>query len=199
MPENLLNQALKGVCLESCLPYSQNVQDGNDEYCQQGICENWWRDAKKLKAWETVSDPTQILILLDSGPLVATMQVPQSFVNYTGGTYNRLVNDPIIGRHGIGAFGYYLSCYKIIRNSWGSEWGQNCVINGVARPGWCMIEPNLLDTVMYQLTLDGAVPEPGPTPSPCLIGTGFARLVNFFLALTGHKGRLYYSDKGPIN
>jgi hypothetical protein len=190
--ENLLNRALQGVCLESCLPYSQNVQNGNNESCGQGICANWWLQAKKLKGWQAVSDPTQILVLLDSGPLVATMEVPQSFLNYTGGVYSRLVNDPIIGRHGIGAFGYFWDCFKIIRNSWGLGWGQNCIINGVARPGWCMIAPSGLDGVMYQITPDGPVPEPGPTPSPCKLGNRFVNIVNKILEKSGHQGRIYY-------
>jgi hypothetical protein len=191
-PEGLLNQALKGVCLESCLPYSQNVQNGNNEKCGLGICANWWLEAKKLTKWEAVSDPTQILALLDSGPLVATFEVPQSFLNYTGGVYNRLANDPIVGRHGIGAFGYFWDCFKIIRNSWGSGWGQNCVINGVARPGWCMIDQGILDAVMYQITPDGPVPEPGPTPSPCKWGNRFVNIINKILEKSGHQGRLLY-------
>jgi hypothetical protein len=177
MPEDILNQALKGVCLESCLPYSTNVQNGNDEYCQQGICANWWRDAKKLTAWEIISDPNEILLALDSGPLVATMAVPQSFLNYTGGIYSRLQFDPIIGYHGIGTFGYFWNCFKIIRNSWGDGWGQDCVINGVARPGWCMLAPAVLDKVMYKLTPDGPVPEPAPpAPSGCWLCRAIRRL-----------------------
>lgn len=192
MVEDLLNQALKGVCLESCLPYSQNVQNGNDESCGQGICANWWLEAKKLKAWEAINDPTQILVLLDSGPLVATFQVPQSFLNYQSGIYTRLANDPIVGGHGIGAFGYSGQSFKIIRNSWSTGWGQNCVINGVARPGWCMIDPSLLDSTMYQITPDGPVPEPSPTPSPCKVASITLKIPNWILEKTGHQGRLYY-------
>jgi len=190
--EWLLNQALKGVCLESCLPYSQNVQNGENESCAYGICANWWLEAKKLAAWAAISDPSQILVLLDSGPLVATFAVPQSFLNYTGGIYNRLANDPIIGGHGIGVFGYNNSSFKIIRNSWGTGWGQNCVINGVTRPGWCMIKPGVLDSVMYQITPDGPVPEPGPTPAPCAKANRAVKIANWILEKTGHSGRLHY-------
>jgi hypothetical protein len=188
--ESLLNCALKGVPLESCLPYSENVQKGNDESCGQGICADWWLQARKLTAWKVLTDPTEILVALDSGPLVATMEVPQSFFNYTGGIYSRLPNDPIVGRHGIGAFGYFWDCYKIIRNSWGLGWGQNCEINGVARPGWCMIDPNLLDAAMYQLTPDGPVPE--PAPSPCKWANWTLKLPNWVLKKTGHQGQIYY-------
>lgn len=158
--EDVLNQALKGVCLESCLPYDQDIYNGNNKRCGQGICSNWWLQAKKLASWNAIKDPNQILVLLDSGPLVATFKVPQSFLNYTGGVYTRLDNDPIVGGHGMGVFGYYLNCYKILRNSWSTGWGQDCVIDGVARPGWCMIDSNLLDPVMYQLIPDGPVSEP---------------------------------------
>jgi hypothetical protein len=188
----LLNQARKGVCLESCLPYDQNVQNGNNEICGQGICSNWWLDAQKIKDWHATSDPIEILLLLDSGPLVATFAVPQSFLNYTGGIYSRLANDPIIGHHGVGIFGYLGSCYKLLRNSWGLGWAQNCVINGVARPGWCMIDPSLLDATMYQITPDGPVPEPSPSPSPCKVANKTLKVPNWILKKTGHQGRLYY-------
>jgi hypothetical protein len=113
------------------------------------------------------------------------------------GIYNRLANDPIIGRHGIGCFGYFWDCFKIIRNSWGPGWGQNCVINGVPRPGWCMIDPNLLDPVQYQLTPDGPVPEPNPpTPSPCKWGNLWAKFSSklFLLKERHRKGRFYYRN-----
>lgn len=192
MVTSLLNRAYKGVCLESCLPYDQNVQNGGNESCGQGICANWWLTAEKITNWHATSDPNEILLLLDSGPLVATFEVPQSFLNYTGGIYNRLANDPIVGGHGVGIFGYLCTYYKIIRNSWGTGWGQNCVINGVARPGWCMIEPSLLDPAMYQITPDGPVPEPSPTPPPCGTAKLALKIPNWILEKTGHQGRLYY-------
>lgn len=194
--ENLLNRALKGVCLESCLPYSGNVYAGNDEKCAQGICDDWWTGAKKLASWQAVSDSNQILTLLDSGPLVATFQVPQSFMNYTGGIYTRLPNDPIVGRHGVGIFGYNANCFKILRNSWGIDWAQNCNINGKARPGWCMIDPALLDGVMYDITPNGPVdPEPEPpTPQPCKWAGLFTNTVNQVLKITGHSGQITYKQ-----
>lgn len=192
MVTSLLNQAYKGVCLESCLPYDQNVQNGTNESCGQGICANWWLNAKKITNWHATSDLTEILLLLDSGPLVATMAVPQSFLNYTGGIYSRLANDPIIGHHGIGIFGYFYDCYKILRNSWGLDWGQNCIVNGVARPGWCMINPSVLDATMYQIVPNGPVPEPSPNPSPCKVANITLRAANKLLELTGHSGRLSY-------
>ena len=79
-------------------------------------------------------------------------------------------NDPIVGGHGVGAWGYDRKGpvpYDIMRNQWDITWGQNCVIDGVPEPGWFMIHPALLDPVMYQLLLStDPIPDPGPTPPP---------------------------------
>jgi len=154
------------VALEVDCPYVDH-----DQPCGASLAPDWWMRGKLVPGEFAISDPTQILALLDAGPLAATFQVPQSFMNYTGGIYTSLgPQDPIVGGHGVGEFGYAITPqqFRIMRNQWGTGWGQNCVINGIARPGWFMIDPALLDATRYQLLLSNQpVPAPpGPQPNP---------------------------------
>jgi hypothetical protein len=162
--EAVLDQATKGVCLESCLPYQDS-----DQPCGQGICKNWWLNAKKLASWLSITDPTEIRSLLDKMPLVATMAVHQSWMNYISGIYKNLgPSDPVVGYHCIGILGYSdAKVYWILRNSWGLGWAAGCIINGIARPGYCLIDPGELDPEMYELVLSNdPVPAPNPVPAP---------------------------------
>ncbi|MHB8084341.1 MAG: C1 family peptidase [Dehalococcoidia bacterium] len=164
---NVLNQAMKGVCLESCLPYRPQ-----DQVCGAGICQNWWTDAKRLAGWAPVTDPTAIKVLLDQEPLSCTMAVHQSFFNYSSGVYKNLgPSDPIVGYHAIGNLGYSDALgADLIRNSWNTGWGQGCIVNGQPRPGYCWIAYGELDQERQQLLLDGPVPPPDP-PYPLNIKT----------------------------
>lgn len=161
--EAVLNQFMKGVCIEKCLPYKPQ-----DQSCEAGICKNWWLNAKKLASWNDVTDPTEIKALLDTVPLNAAMAVHQSFFNYAGGIYKNLgPQDPVVGYHDIGCFGYSdAQGVHIIRNSWGTGWGHKCNINKVARPGYCLIAYGELDPEMQELIPDGTVPAPPPPPKP---------------------------------
>ena len=167
--EATLNQFMKGVCTEDCLPYKDQ-----DQQCRQGICPNWWLKAKKLAGWNSITIETEMKALLDTVPLNGTMEVHQSFLNYVSGVYRHLgLKDPVVGRHDIGVYGYSdkLGAH-LIRNSWGIGWGQGCVVNGITRPGYCWISYGELDPEMQQLIPDGTVP--APTPSPCKV---FRRLL----------------------
>ena len=177
-----LNQAMKGVCLESCLPYKDV-----DQACAAGICANWWLNAKKLAGWNAITDPVAIKVLLDSEPLNCTMAVHQSFMNYVSGIYQNLgPSDPIVGYHDIGNLGYSDAlAADLIRNSWGPGWGAGCIVNGQARPGYCWIAYGELDTERQQLILSNdPVPTPGPSPTPI---PSKCCLVNLFKRLGGKK------------
>jgi C1A family cysteine protease len=163
MVDAVLNQAMKGVCLEESLPYKDQ-----DQSCGSGIADNWWINAKRLKGWNPITDPNEIKNLLDAGPLVATMAVHQSFFNYVSGKYQNMgASDPIAGYHCIGNIGYDdVEQADLIRNSWGSGWGSGCLVKGTARPGNCWIAYGELDQERQQLILNGPVPAPEPAPTP---------------------------------
>jgi C1A family cysteine protease len=179
---NTLNWALKGICLESCCPY-----DATDHSCGEGRCEKWWLTGKKLKSWRSVVGVSEMKSLLDVGPLVSTMMVHQSFMNYVSGVYHSLGNqDQILGGHCVAIVGYDdVKGAWLLRNSWGAGWGMS---------GYCWIQygDSLIDTVMYLLEPDGVIPEPGPSPSPCSFGNAIAKVLSLFPWLLGRKGRFYY-------
>lgn len=158
-PQDFLDQCVKGGTVpESCLPFEGSpASQGTDQGCTVGACPNYPSLVIKLGSWTSITDPTEVRSLLDAGPLNCTMAVHQSFFNYTGGVYKNLgIFDPIVGYHDIGCFGYSdAKNYKIIRNSWSVAWAQNCVIDGVARPGYCLINPAELDPEMQELIPTG--------------------------------------------
>jgi hypothetical protein len=149
--DTVANQCLKGVCLESCLPYIDQ-----DTKCGAGICANWWLTAKKLASWKGITDINAMKILLQTQPLASTMEVPQSFMNYAGGVYKRLgATDPIVGGHGVSSWGgSNTGNYWRFRNQWGKLWG--IAGNFLIAYGECAI-----DDMMYQL-----VPSNEPVPAP---------------------------------
>ena len=187
-PEAVLNQAMKGVCLESCLPYG-STSLGFDSECAQGICDNWWEKGKKLASWRYVTDINQMKSILSQGfALAGTMTVHQSFINYVEGVYHSLgVMDPVVGYHMIAIVGYDDSLGAwLIRNSWGTGWGVE---------GYCWIKygDSEIDNTMYPLEPDGPIePDPGPGPSPCPLGNGVAKALNLLAKLMGRRGRFRY-------
>jgi C1A family cysteine protease len=170
-----LNQAMKGVCLESCCPY-----DGKDHLCGEGRCPDWQSNLDKLASWGVITSVTQMKSHLDKEPLCGTMAVHQSFLNYVSGVYHNLGDiDPIVGYHAIAVVGYddELAAW-LLRNSWGKGWG----IEGYC---WIAYGDSEIDTEMYQL--NGT-----PTPSPCKIGNSIVKTLNKVCTLLGRKGRFYY-------
>ena len=158
-PQAFLDQCVSGGTVpESCLPFEGSpASQGKNQGCHVGACPDYSNEIIKLESWASITDQTEIKSLLDAGPLNCTMAVHQSFFNYTGGVYKNLgPSDPIVGYHDIGCFGYSdVKNYKIIRNSWSVAWGQNCVIDGVTRPGYCLINPGELDPEMQELIVGG--------------------------------------------
>jgi len=118
MVDDILNQAMQGVCLESCLPYKPV-----DQGCAVGICQNWWETAYKLAGYNKVTDPVAIKLLLDNEPLNCTMAVYNSFFNYVSGVYKHVAGEGLAGYHDIGNLGYSDAlAADLIRNSWGPMW-----------------------------------------------------------------------------
>jgi C1A family cysteine protease len=172
-----------GVCLEECCPY-----DALDHSCGEGRCDNWWTNGKKLLSWAEITDIKEMKSILNTTPLVGTMEVHQSFMNYVSGVYHSLgLADPVLGGHCIAVVGYddELGAW-LIRNSWGTNWGMSGYV-------WIRYGDSEIDICMYQIVPDGEIPpQPNPTPSPCKVGNSSARILNFFLWLCHRKGRFYY-------
>jgi hypothetical protein len=188
-PEPVLDQAVKGICTEECLPYGTTGM-GIDSACENGICEEWWLTGKKLASWKSITDVKEMKAVLDQGiALATTMDVYQSFMNYISGVYHNLGStDPYLGGHMIACVGYDdIFGAWLIRNSWGTGWGMEGYV-------WIKYGDSAIDQTMYQLFLSNEqpAPTPGPTPSPCPVGNTAARILNIIPWLLHRKGRMYY-------
>jgi len=179
---NVLNQALKGVPLEECCPYI-----AHDTRCKDR-CKDWWKTGKKLKSWKRLFTPEQMKEeLLKHGPIVATMAVHQSFLNYKGGIYHSLgINDPIVGYHAVCLVGFDDEKEAwLLRNSWGRNWG----IEGYC---WIRYSDSEIEQEAYGLELDGEIePEDDDEEedSDCVFAKAYAGLGNFFARLLKRKTR----------
>ena len=170
-----------GICVEECCQY-----DAIDHSCGEGRCDNWWVNGKKLKSWKKITDINEMKSILNTTPLVGTMEVHQSFMNYKSGVYHSLgVSDPVLGGHCIAIVGYddELGAW-LVRNSWGTDWG----MDGYA---WVKYGDSEIDSCMYQIIPDGEIP-PQPKPSPCKIGNTIAKIMSFVPNLLNRNGRFYY-------
>lgn len=180
-----LNQALNGVALEEDCPY-----DARDHRCGEGLASDWWRRGRLLGGWAGEDGYDAIRAALAAGPLAATMPVHQSFMVYLGGVYHNLgVFDPVIGYHCVCLAGYDdedEGGYWIIRNSWGTGWGEY---------GDCRMRWDELDLLAYSVApSDNPIPEPEPEPSPCPVGNAAARALNVVPWALGRRGRFYYRN-----
>jgi len=171
--EATLDRALKGVCLESDLPYAQG--SGQDFACREGIKSGWAARAKMLKEWYSVTDKTKMRQLIAQMPMNTTMTVHQSLFNYVSGVYHNLgASDPIAGYHDVACTG--LSDTKMAweaGNSWGEEWGEGGYF-------WIAFGDSGFDDEMYVLVpsndpIPDPGPDPNPNPSPCPIAKFFAK------------------------
>jgi hypothetical protein len=153
--DQILNQACTGVCTEKCDPYDASTYDGNDSSCGSGRCINYIVGQRRLSSAPSVTDVIQMKALLNTGPLVTTMECHQSFLNYVSGVYHNLgASDPIVGGHCVAIVGYDdLQGAWLLRNSWSTDWGQGCTVDGQPTPGYCWIAygDSQIDTEMYQL------------------------------------------------
>ena len=93
---------------------------------------NWQSDTYSIQSWQwaTLESPTVSAIknaLYTYGPLVTTMEVYTDFYYYTGGIYSATscAQSDYQGGHAILIIGYDdTSQYFIVKNSWGTSWGE---------------------------------------------------------------------------
>jgi len=105
---------------EACSPY----QAGNLR-CSNS-CPNWQSRAFRISSWSWVAPDTgSIQAALQNGPLVAAFDVYTDFFYYTNGVY-RHTWGYLEGGHAVAIVGYdSIEQYWIVKNSWGSGWGES--------------------------------------------------------------------------
>ncbi len=117
---------------ETCMPYDCQFT-GDRPPCNE-TCSDWEARAMKTTDYRFFMwpQPEALIEALQDGPIIAGMQVYEDFQTYTGGIYEH-VTGGILGGHGVALIGYNRAeQYWIIKNSWGTEWGEA----GFAKMRW---------------------------------------------------------------
>jgi hypothetical protein len=131
MDETLSFIAEFGASDEVCLPY---VDDGALE-CDEA-CDTWAEGHYAIDGYTYVSPLTATMkeALLD-GPLIAWMEIREDLLYYEGGVYEP-VSDVVVGGHFVLIAGWDdADGAWLVKNSWGTDWGEDCYGVGGER-GW---------------------------------------------------------------
>jgi C1A family cysteine protease len=117
-----------GVVDNACAPYLSG-STGEDVSCKSIQCNDEEKRIYKISDYTTPSswggNAEKIKAALKNGPLLTTMLVYSDFMTYAGGIYKH-VTGAREGGHAVSLVGFNdLEKYWIIRNSWGTNWGEN--------------------------------------------------------------------------
>jgi C1A family cysteine protease len=121
--------ANQGISQETCFPYT-----ATDSSCS-GKCSTWQTDAYKTVSYEAIplTDNIQQNIyniekaVVSDGPVEVGFYVYSDFENYQSGIYQH-TTDILKGGHAVTVVGFGKDDgrdYYIVKNSWGSTWGDN--------------------------------------------------------------------------
>lgn len=111
----------EGLPQEAAYPYT--ATNGSCSEAASG----WQQKAHKIEGWGMVWPSLSKIkaALAHYGPLPTSMQVYADFMHYKSGVYSR-VNGKPLGGHAVLLVGYNdAEEYFIVKNSWGSDWGEN--------------------------------------------------------------------------
>jgi len=136
----------KGVVDSACAPY-ESGSTGRDVQCKKQFCQNQTERTYKIADSTSPSfwggSATKVKNALKKGPLVTTLTVYEDFLFYSSGIY-KSVSKHSVGGHAVSLVGFNdEGRYWIVRNSWGSDWGENGFIrvsyddkSGIADNTW---------------------------------------------------------------
>jgi len=114
-----------GAIDETCFPYTSGVS-GTVPSCSNK-CDDWQDNIISVEDTGTVSSSLDSIrnALNQRGPLSASFDVFEDFMNYSGGIYEHQ-SGGYLGVHRIAIVGYDDDPgYWICKNSWGPGWGEN--------------------------------------------------------------------------
>ncbi|XP_054719292.1 LOW QUALITY PROTEIN: dipeptidyl peptidase 1-like [Uloborus diversus] len=121
-----------GVVPEDCFPY-----EGHDGDCNAKKCKRYYVARYKYVGgyFGGCNEELMKLDLLQNGPLTVAFEVYPDFMNYAGGIYHHTgvgarFNPFYLVNHGVLITGYGISNesgekFWIVKNSWGTGWGEN--------------------------------------------------------------------------
>lgn len=110
-----------GLPPDSFFPYN-----GTDSSCS-GAAPGWQNSAYKIGGWGGVTKNINSIkaALVKYGPLPTALMVYEDFMHYKGGIYSS-VSGKKIGGHAVLLVGYNdIEQYFVVKNSWGTDWGEN--------------------------------------------------------------------------
>ena len=110
-----------GLPKESAYPYT--ATDGTCASAASG----WQNSTYKIDSWGSVDQTVTALksAIANYGPVPAAFMVYQDLMHYTGGVYS-FTSGKKLGGHAILVVGYNDDGqYFIVKNSWGTSWGEN--------------------------------------------------------------------------
>ncbi|MGZ3769287.1 MAG: C1 family peptidase [Bdellovibrio sp.] len=115
-----------GIPDEACMPY-QSGSTGEDISCRQ-TCSDSQQRSIGISEYSTPTrgyeDVDAVKRALQQGPVVTNMKVFPDFAAYAGGVYHHTTGD-VLGGHAVSIVGYDDDKQAfIIRNSWGTAWGE---------------------------------------------------------------------------
>lgn len=149
-------RAMRGIPLEVCRP-TVNV----DTRCGEGRCEEWWINAIKILNPRKLTTKEEIDEAIDSGGVVATLEVHESFTHITEGIYTGPTGsfDPLLGYHCIGIVGRTEDGADLLRNSWNLDWGEG---------GYCWIKRGVSELEYYVFDVSDEVEADEPDEEPVI-------------------------------
>lgn len=119
----------KGIVDLACSPYLSG-STGQDLSCKEIVCTNQAERTYRITDSKKPSSifggsAAKVKAALKNGPLITTMKVREDFLSYGSGIY-KTVGGRSVGGHAISIVGFNdEGRYWIIRNSWGTDWGEN--------------------------------------------------------------------------
>jgi len=110
-----------GVPDESCFPYT-----ASNNTCSNR-CSNWATRLVKIKGHSKIAaDPSEIKQkIADYGPITAYIFACDDFDSYSGGIYTHKHTWVDCSFHSMSIVGYDQNNYWIVKNEWGTGWGES--------------------------------------------------------------------------
>jgi C1A family cysteine protease len=113
-----------GVPDDACFPYASGAK-GDDMECTSACSDSTSRAVRISGSSAGGGDIEATKAALAKGPLITTLTVYDDFELYTSGVYKHVTGDAL-GGHAVSIIGYSDADRAwIVRNSWGTGWGDN--------------------------------------------------------------------------